>query len=107
VRLIAGPMDLTVDVNSTAVLNCTAENPEGAPYPLQFFWRVNATVVDLSNSRITTRTETNGSVSTNFLTLNRTMPSDLGEYLCTVTNFMSGDTVESEDATLFVQCKSF
>ena len=109
VNLIAGPMDITVVENTTANFSCTAENPEGAPYPLQFSWKVNASgLVDLegSDGRIITTEEVNGSVVTGYLIFTKTVPSDFGEYRCFVTNFRRGDTVSSGDAILTIQCKS-
>ena len=105
--VIDGPMNMTVTVPETLLLNCTGLNNDDAPNPLEFIWSRNSVVLNprANNVEIVNTPVDNVTVLSQLM-IDMVEATDRGTYVCAVTNRNPvEDRVDGPPATVTVQCK--
>lgn len=89
------PVNMTVNVNSTAALMCAPPFSEPAP---SIYWKKNGHKLNISDPRIIVLDSGN-------LYITEAQPSDAGSYQCIAQNLITQAKRRSEIATLAISCE--
>ena len=100
--IIQNPVNMTVTVNDTLTLNCTAVNNEDAPNPLTFVWVVNGVIRDDIDP---TGTRVGNNTYLSQLVIERVTREDDGTYVCRVQNQGFEDFIDGDIIIVTVQCE--